>query len=110
MFDSEIVLCAASAYTKKFYLNDEFSSLPEQVKNELKIMCVLFVEDVGGELSLVFDEEGELLLKTEADPEDILYDEIGSGLKIRQLQKDKKELFGSLETFFKIFYLGEEMT
>ena len=37
----EVVLCGASAYNKKFYLNEDFKGLPEQIKNELKIMCVL---------------------------------------------------------------------
>ena len=41
----EVVLCGASAYNKKFYLNEDFKGLPEQIKNELKIMCVLFTED-----------------------------------------------------------------
>ena len=30
--DEEMVLCAASAYERKFYLNPEFNSLPEEVK------------------------------------------------------------------------------
>ena len=33
--DEEMVLCAASAYERKFYLNPEFNSLPEEVKQEL---------------------------------------------------------------------------
>ena len=36
--DEEMVLCAASAYERKFYLNPEFNSLPEEVKQELQIM------------------------------------------------------------------------
>jgi hypothetical protein len=32
--DEEMVLCAASAYERKFYLNPEFNSLPEEVKQE----------------------------------------------------------------------------
>ena len=51
----EIVLCAASAYEKKFYLNEEFSGLPQSVKDELKIMCALFTEDVGGILELYLE-------------------------------------------------------
>ena len=46
--NEEIVLCAANAYEQKFYLNPEFDSLPENVKQELQIMCVLYTEDVGG--------------------------------------------------------------
>ena len=30
----EVVLCGASAYNKKFYLNEDFKGLPEQIKNE----------------------------------------------------------------------------
>ena len=102
-------LCGASAYEKKFYLNDDFASLPEQVKEELKIMCVLFTEDVGGVLSLEFDDDGNLELSVSAADGDILFDEIGSGLKIKQLQQQKKELFEALETYYKVFFLGEDV-
>ena len=50
----EVVLCGASAYSRKFYLNEEFSGLPERIKEELNILCVLFTEDVGGALQLFF--------------------------------------------------------
>ena len=52
---------------KKFYLNEAFDKLPEDIKNELKIMCVLFTKEVGGILTLEFDENGTLLFKTEAE-------------------------------------------
>ena len=103
----EVVLCGASAYNKKFYLNEDFKGLPEQIKNELKIMCVLFTEDVGGILTLEFDETGNLQFKTEATDSDFRYDEIGSVLKIKQLQQDKKELLESLEMYYKVFFLGD---
>ena len=40
---------------------------------------------------------------------DFSFDEIGSVLKIKQLQQTKQELFESLELFYKVFYLGEEV-
>ena len=43
----EVVLCGASAYNKKFYLNQDFKGLPDSIKDELKIMCVLFTEDIA---------------------------------------------------------------
>ena len=70
-------------------------------------MCVFFTEDVGGILRLEFDQEGSLNLVTEAFDEDLLYDEIGCELKIKQLQKDKQQLFSSLELFYKVFYLED---
>lgn len=107
--DEEMVLCAASSYEQKYYLNPEFESLPEAVKQELQIMCVLYTADVGGVLLLVFDENGNLELKVEHNEGDFSFDEIGSVLKIKELQNIKEELFKSLEMFYKVFYLGEEM-
>ncbi len=107
--DNEMVLCVSNAYEKKFYLNPEFDSLPERIRQELQIMCVLYTEDVGGILMLVFDEKGNLELKVDHEENDFFFDEIGSVLKIKELQKTKQELFESLEMFFRVFYLGEEI-
>ena len=109
IMDEEVVLCAASAYEEKFYLNPEFDALPESVKQELQIMCVLYPADVGGILMLVFDEDGNLELKVDHSENDFAFDEIGSVLKIKELQQTKRELFESLEMFFRVFYLGEEL-
>ncbi len=109
MYQDQVVLCGASAYEQKYYLNEDFKSLPSQVQDELKIMCVLFTEDVGGILTLVFDEDGKLLLETSADEGDLLYDEIGSELKIRQIRKEKAEFLQSLELFYRVFFLGEDV-
>ena len=108
MFSEKMVLCASNAYEKKYYLNDQFSNLPERVKQELQIMCVLFTEEVGGILILQYEEDGTLQIVTEADEGDLLYDDIGCGLKVKQMQLDKRELLESLEMYYKVFVLGEE--
>lgn len=108
MFNEKMVLCASNAYEKKYYLNDQFSNLPERVKQELQIMCVLFTEEVGGILILQYEEDGTLQIITEADEGDLLYDDIGCGLKVKQMQLDKRELLESLEMYYKVFVLGEE--
>lgn len=107
--DKNVVLCACSAYEEKYYLNEDFMQMPESIKEELQIMCVLFAADVGGILTMEFDEEGNLLFQTEADEGDLLYDEIGSVLKIKQLQEQKKELLESLELYYKAFFLNEDV-
>jgi len=109
MYQDDIVLCGSSCYTKKYYLNEDFSALPENVKQDLKVMCVLYTEEIGGVLKLTFNEEGDLVFETSANENDLLYDEIGSVLKIKQLRQSKKELLESLEMFFKVFFLGEEI-
>lgn len=104
--EKNVVLCASSAYEEKYYLNEDFMQMPESIKEELQIMCVLFTADVGGILTLEFDEDGQLLFQTEADEGDLLYDEIGSVLKIKQLQETKKELLESLELYYRAFFLN----
>ena len=107
MFNEKMVLCGANAYDKKYYLNEQFSNLPEQIKQELQIMCVLFTEDVGGILRLEFDEKGNLNLTVESKEDDFFFDEIGSVLKIKQLRAEKRELLENMETYFRVFFLQE---
>ena len=109
MYQDNIVLCGASSYEQKYYFNQDFASLPEAVKQELQIMCVLYTEDVGGILLVVYDEEGNLELKVEHEENDFAFDEIGSVLKIKQLQREKQELLQSLQLYYKVFFLGEEL-
>ena len=110
IMEGETVLCAASAYEQKFYMNPEFEALPESIRQELQIMCVLYTEDVGGVLMIVFDENGNLELQVDHEENDFSFDEIGSVLKIKELQQRKRELFESLEMFFRVFCLGEEIS
>lgn len=105
--EREVVLCAASAYEQKFYFNPDFMGIPSSVKDELNIMCVLFTEDVGGILEMVYGEEGELSFRTSCDEGDYLYDEIGSVLKVKELQREKTELLESLQMYYRVFILGE---
>lgn len=98
--NENVVLCGANSYSQKYYFNPEFEILPEQIKNELKIMCVLFTEDIGGIITLVFNRQGELQFQVEAADEDYLFDEIGCGLRIKKLQTDKSELLAGLQLFY----------
>lgn len=108
MYSGKVVLCGVSAYEEKFYLNEDFASLPERVKEELKIMCVLYVHEIGGVLTLEFEEDGTLCFHTEANENDFMYDDIGSVLKIKELQREKTDLLESLEMYYKVFFLGEK--
>ena len=104
-----VVLCGANSYEQKFYFNNDFKALPEEIKKELQIMCVLFTEDIGGVITLEFEPNGSLEFKVQADDHDYLFDEIGSGLKIRQFQREKRELLESLELYYRVVFLGEKL-
>lgn len=109
MIDKDKILCAVSKYEEKYYLNPDFNGLPDGIKEELQAMCVLFVEDIGGILTMEFDEEANLQFVTMSDQGDLLYDEIGSVLKIKQLRQTKAELLESLELYYRVFFLGEKL-
>jgi hypothetical protein len=108
MYQENVVLCGASSYEQKYYFNQDFDSLPESIQTgTVHIMCVLYTEDIGGILTLEFDDNGSLQFKTEALDSDAMYDDVGSVLKIKQLQTEKRELLQSLEMYYKVFFLGE---
>ena len=107
--EENTVLCGANSYLQKYDFNQEFDSLPQEVKQELQIMCVLYTEDVGGILTLEFDEKGNLEFKVTSEEGDYLFDEIGSVLKIKQYQEEKRELLEALELYYRVFFLGEEV-
>ena len=107
MFDEKVILCVSNSYEEKYYFNDDFASLPKSIRDELKIMCVLYTEDVGGILELFFDEDGNLDFRTSCEESDFYYDEIGSVLKIKQYQKERRELMESIELFYRVVILGE---
>ena len=109
MYKDKVVLCGASAYEQKYYFNEDFSALPQSIQDELHIMCVLYTEEIGGILTLEFDEEGNLQFQVESLEADAMFDEIGSVLKIKDLQNKKKELLESLELYYRVFFLGEEV-
>ncbi|MDE7352745.1 MAG: hypothetical protein K2O06_06810 [Acetatifactor sp.] len=109
MEGNRTVLCGASAYEMKYYFNRQFSDIPESIQNELHILCVLFTEEVGGVFTISFEEDGNILLETDADEDDIYYDEISSGLMVSQVRRRRQELFESLSLYYKVFVLKETL-
>lgn len=109
MSEEKIVLCGANAYEQKYYFNQQFQKIPESIREELHIICVLFTEEVGGIITLAFEADGTLVIETDAAEDDYLYDEISSGLLVREIRRNRQELFESLSLFYRVIYLGEEL-
>ena len=72
-------------------------------------MCVLYTEDIGGIISLVFDEDGSLMFEVSSKEEDLLFDDIGSVLKVKQLKQEKQDLLEALEMYYRVVFLKEEV-
>jgi hypothetical protein len=102
-----MVLCGANAYEQKYYFNEKFNAIPDSIKDELHVICVLFTNEVGGVFTIVFEKDGSVSIETDAYEDDILYDEIGSALLVKEVQKHRQELFESLSLYYRVFILHE---
>ncbi|MCR4961681.1 MAG: DUF6145 family protein [Lachnospiraceae bacterium] len=106
----EVVICGANAYEQKYYFNKDFDRIPDEIKDELHVICVLFTEEVGGIFTIGFDEEGELKFTTQAADEDYLYDDVSAGLLVSKIRSTRQEMLESLQLFYRAFVLGEDFS
>jgi hypothetical protein len=102
-----VVLCGANAYEQKYYFNPVFRQIPESIKKELNIISVLFTQEAGGIFTIVFEEDGSISIETNADEEDITYDEITAGLLVGEVRRKRQDLFEALGLYYRIYVLGE---
>ena len=109
MSDDKIVLCGANAYERKYYFNEDFKGIPQSIKDELHIICVLFTEEIGGIFTIAFEKGGGVVIETDFAEDDYLYDEIGSGLMVREVRRNRQELFEALVLYYRVFVLHEEI-
>ncbi len=109
MDESRVVLCGANAYEQKYYFNEDFNGIPDSIKDELRIICVLFTEEVGGIFTIVFEEDGSVVLETDVEEDDIYYDEVGSGLLVGEIRRKRRELLESLSLYYRVFIKHEDV-
>lgn len=107
--EERIVLCGANAYEQKYYFNEQFVNIPDSIKEELHIICVLFTEEVGGIFTIVFEEDGSVSLETDANEDDLLYDGVSSGLMVSEIRRNRQEMFEALSLYYRVFILHEEL-
>ncbi len=109
MSEGRMILCGANAYEKKYYYNEAFRQIPQSVQDELHIICVLFTEEVGGIFTIIFEPDGSVSLETDAEENDMYYDEIGSGLLVKEIWRKRQELLASLSLYYRVLILREEL-
>ena len=104
-----MVLCAANKYEMKYFFNKNFDRIPKSIQDELHIISVLFVQEVGGIFKIVFDEDGDITMETESAEDDFLYDDISAGLMVAEIKRTRQEMFESLSMFYKVFILKQDI-
>ena len=107
--EGKMVLCGANAYEQKYYFNEKFAGIPDSIKEELHIICVLFTQEVGGIFTIEFEEDGRVSMRTEYADDDFLYDEIGSGLLVGEVRRKRQEMFESLSLYYRVFILHRDV-
>lgn len=105
-----IVLCGANAYEQKYYFNPLFKKVPESIQKELRIISVLYTQNAGGVFTIEFEEDGSITMETNADEEDITYDEVSAGLLIGEIRRQRQDMFKALETYYKVIVLHHDIS
>ena len=105
------VLAAASYEKQKYFLEKKFEALPESIRDEVKIICVMLAQKLCCTFVMGFDAEGSLYFETVKREDDFDFDEIGAELEIKQLRQREKELLKALELWYRVFLTeeGEEL-
>ncbi len=107
--EDDRIICGANAYDKKYYFNERYAQIPDSIKDELHVICVLFTEEIGGIFTIGFEEDGDVSIRTEYAPEDYLYDEVGSGLLVSEIRRKRSELFETLSLYYRAMFLHEDV-
>lgn len=103
----KIVLAAANYKKKKYYIAKEFEVLPKEIKDEIKIVCVLTAQKLFCTFVIGFLEEGDIYFDIVKDESDLDFDDIGAELEIKEIRKKKTELLNALKLWYVVFQTKE---
>ena len=97
------ILISVSPYVQKYYINEAFNELPEDIKETLRAKLAVVAEKTHAIISLGFNEKGEIYI--EYQYEDLSYvDEIGVELRIKKFQQEESELLKSIKVWYMIYH------
>lgn len=101
------ILAAASFEQQKFFFEPEFKEMPENIKQEVKILCVTTAQKLSCTFSIGFYDDSEVFFEI-IKPEDYIdFDDIGAELEIKELQRKEKEFIKSLSLWHTIYKTDE---
>lgn len=100
------IIVTASYYEEKYFLNPEFVSLPKEIQKELIEISIVLAQKIRGIFMIAFNEEGNVILEIRSIAGGYDFDEIGGELEIKKIQREKQDLWNSLEYWYKWIYLS----
>ncbi|MCD8089467.1 MAG: DUF6145 family protein [Clostridiales bacterium] len=103
------VICAASVYKQKYFFNDKYSGLPEEIKKEIRVKVVTLAEKLHCIFIMGFYDDGEIYFETRAEEGDFAFDEIGAALEAERLKRSERELISRLGVWYTVFKSGKAL-
>lgn len=94
------MIAAASWEQQKYFLSPDCAGLPEAVKDEIRILCVLMAQKLACTFMIGFDDTGDVFFQTLPQRDAFAFDEIGADLELRRLSKTKRQLLLGLKAWF----------
>lgn len=97
------LLISISPYVQKYYINEEFKDLPEEIKETLRAKLAVIAEKTHAIISLGFSEDMAVYLSYQY--EDLSYtDEIGMELRLKKFQQDEAQLIQAIKMWYMIYH------
>jgi hypothetical protein len=97
------IMAAASYYSRSYYFNPDYDSLPKEVKKEVRALTSAAAETARGVVTLGFTEDGHVYMDSSGIGADAGYDEINGRGAVDAAIKEKAELLNQLYLWHKIF-------
>ena len=101
------VMAAASFEKQKYFLDPEFSALPDSIKAEVQTVCVVLAEKLMSTFVMGFYEDGNVYFDIIKSEDAIDFDDIGAELEIKEIRREKAELLKALKIWYMIYKTPE---
>lgn len=97
------IIAAASFQKQKYFFDSEFEKLPEDIKKEIQVICVLSAQSLECTFVIGFKNNGDVYFEVV----DNLSDEIGIELLIKEIRIKHKELLKALKLWYLLYKTNE---
>ena len=96
-------MAAAPFEKQKYFLEPEFSMLPDGIKAEVQTVCVVVAQKLMCTFVMGFFEDGNVYFDIVKSEGTIDFDDIGAELEIKNIRREKAELLKALKIWYLIY-------
>ena len=101
------IVAVASFVEQKYFLEPEFQGLPQEIRDEIKAICVSLAQKLGCTFLMRIYADGKIYFETVKGEDDFNFDEIGAELEIKEINRKKQELFKAIKLWYRVFFTEE---